>query len=363
MITEWLGAGIAALQEYIALHVLTCLIPAFLLAGAMVSFISKEAIVHYIGAAASKVRSFPLAAGGSFFVAACSCTVIPVSSGLYYGGAGVGPAFILLWVAPAANVLALVYTGAILGGKFVLTRLAVALLVAVVVGWVMSVAFLRDDLRHAAATASPSGSKAAAGNPRAAVAGVPRLVAGSDLLLLGLLVLALLAPNYLVQRGPYLHKVYVWAAGMVAVFGFALWAKSRDEIARWLRESWWFVRLIFPLLLVGVFIVGVIGEILPEAWIQRWLGSSSLLSAFLATLIGGVSYFATMTEAPFVDKLMGLGMAPGAALALLLTGPGISLPNWLAVARVFGARKAVVYVATVIVLGTVFGWVAGLLVF
>ncbi len=112
-----------------------------------------------------------------------------------------------------------------------------------------------------------------------------------------------------------------------------------------------------------MFIVGVIGEILPEAWIQRWLGSSSLLSAFLATLIGGVSYFATMTEAPFVDKLMGLGMAPGAALALLLTGPGISLPNWLAVARVFGARKAVVYVATVIVLGTVFGWVAGLLVF
>jgi uncharacterized membrane protein YraQ (UPF0718 family) len=134
MIVDLLKAGLWALQEYIALHVLTCLVPAFLLAGAMVTFVSKEAIVRYMGAAANKLRSFSLAAGGSFFVAACSCTVIPVSSGLYYGGAGVGPAFILLWVAPAANVLALVYTGAILGGKMVLTRLVAALLVAFVIG-------------------------------------------------------------------------------------------------------------------------------------------------------------------------------------------------------------------------------------
>jgi hypothetical protein len=129
-----------------------------------------------------------------------------------------------------------------------------------------------------------------------------------------------------------------------------------------MRETWWFVRIIFPLLLGGVFVVGVIGALLPEAWVQRWLGSESLLSAFLATMIGGVSYFATMTEAPFVHKLMDMGMGDGPALALLLTGPGISLPNWLAVARVFGAKKAVVYISTVIVLGTVFGWAAGTLV-
>ncbi|MFN3346976.1 MAG: permease, partial [Candidatus Bipolaricaulaceae bacterium] len=110
-------SGFEALREYIALHVLTCLVPAFLLAGAMVTFISREAIVRYMGAATSKLRSFALSAGGSFFLAACSCTVIPVASGLYYGGAGVGPAFILLWVAPAANILALVYTGTILGAR------------------------------------------------------------------------------------------------------------------------------------------------------------------------------------------------------------------------------------------------------
>jgi uncharacterized membrane protein YraQ (UPF0718 family) len=354
---ELFEAGLAALREYIALHVLTCLIPAFLLAGAMVTFVSREAIVRNLGAAASKLRSFPLAAGGSFFVAACSCTVIPVSSGLYYGGAGIGAAFILLWVAPAANVLALVYTGAILGPAMVLARVVVALLMAFVVGWVMSTVFAGEEVAR-----SVVGRRLLAGEgdpPQAGVAEPPRLMSRSDLGLILLLVASLLAPNYLVQRGPYQHKVYVWALGMVAVAGYATWAKPKQDLLRWMRETWWFVRLIFPLLLGGVFLVGVIGALLPEAVVRRWLGSESLLSAFVATLIGGVSYFATMTEAPFVDKLMHLGMGKGAALALLLTGPGISLPNWLAVARVFGTKKAVVYVATVMGLGTVCGWLAG----
>src|SRR4030042_1463376 len=137
-IMELFMAGLEALKEYIALHVITCLIPAFLLAGAMVTFISKETIIYYLGAAAHKLKSFSLASGGSFFVAACSCTVIPVSSGIYYGGAGIGAAFIILWVAPAANILALTYTGSILGGTMVVARLVSALLMAGVVGLVMS---------------------------------------------------------------------------------------------------------------------------------------------------------------------------------------------------------------------------------
>jgi len=123
VVLELILAGLEALKEYIALHVVTCLIPAFLLAGAMVSFVSKETIIYYLGAAANKLKSFALASGGSFFVAACSCTVIPVSSGLYYGGAGIGPAFIVLWVAPAANILAIIYTGAILGSEMVIVRI------------------------------------------------------------------------------------------------------------------------------------------------------------------------------------------------------------------------------------------------
>lgn len=348
--TELVWAGVEALQDYIALHVLTCLVPAFLLAGAMVTFISRETILHYLGTQARKTTAFPLAAGSSFFVAACSCTVIPVASGLYYGGAGIGPAFILLWVAPATNLLALVYTGAILGAEMVTARVVGALLMAFVVGAVMVGVFRREEQAREAALFT---------RPRPGAVIASRGTVG----LLVLLVLTLLAPNYLVQSGPYLHKVYVWAAGTALVALFAWRTKTRQEISAWLKETWWFVRIIFPLLLLGVFVVGVLGKLLPETWIQNWLGGNGLLASFLATVIGSTSYFATMTEAPFVDTLMKKGMGPGPALALLLTGPGLSLPNWLAIARVFGPRKAVVYVLTIIVLGTLVGWAAGQLYF
>ena len=341
-------AGLEALKDYIALHVVTCLIPAFLLAGAMVTFISRETIIRYLGTAARKVTSFGLASVSSFFVAACSCTVIPVSSGIYYGGAGIGPAFIILWVAPAANILALIYTGAILGGQMVAVRIAAALVMAFVVGTVMSMAFLHEESTRASSFVANPGE---------------RIMSRKDVILILLIVADLLAPNYLIRSGPYLHKVYVWAAGMVVIAIYTYFTKSGEEILAWLKETWWFVRIILPLLLLGVFIVGVVGAILPERWIQNWLGGSGIEASFLATMIGAISYFATMTEAPFVDKLMSLGMGKGPALALLLTGPGLSLPNWLAIGRVFGVKKAVVYVITIIILGTFVGWFAGNVIF
>jgi len=343
MIVDVLIAGLNALREYIALHVLTCLIPAFLLAGGIVTFVSREAIIGYLGAAARKLSSFGIAAGGSFFVAACSCTVIPVSSGIYRGGAGIGAAFILLWVAPAANILALVYTGSILGTQMVIARLVSALLMSFVVGFVMAYAFYREE-RNRISTIQMSGRQ---------------LMTRKSVVLLLLLVGWLLAPNYIVTHGPYWQKVVVWAVGLVVVAVYALKTFDGGKIRAWLRESWWFVRIIFPLLLAGVFIVGIIGAVLPQEWIETWLGGAGLRQSFLAALIGAVTYFATMTEAPFVDTLMNLGMGKGPALALLLTGPGISLPNWLAIARVFGMKKALVYVPTIIVLGTLVGWVAG----
>lgn len=348
MTADLLLAGLRALNEYVALHVLTCLTPAFLLAGAIVAFVSKEAIVERLGAAASKTASFSAAAGASFFLAACSCTVIPVSSGLYYGGAGIGAAFILLWVAPASNVLALIYTGSILGTEMAWVRVLAALAMAFVVGWVMTLAFRQEEMRRVIVS---SGGTA------------PRIVGTTDLTLMGLLVLSLLAPNYLVQGGPYAQKVAVWAGAMVLVAAYARQRKTGEEIRRWLGETWWFVRIIFPLLLLGVFIAGVLGEALPHAWIQTYLGGSGLRASFFATLLGSVSYFATMTEAPFVHTLLGLGMGKGPALALLLTGPGLSLPNWLAIGRVFGVKKAAVYVGTIVVLGTISGWFTGTYIF
>jgi len=338
-----LFGGLDALKDYIALHVLTCLIPAFLLAGGIVTFIRRETIIGYLGAAARKLTSFGIAAGGSFFVAACSCTVIPVASGIYRGGAGIGVAFILLWVAPAANILALVYTGQILGAEMVIARLISALVMCFAVGYVMAYAFRKEEGNRVSTIQMSNGP----------------LVSRRDLVLLVLLVIWLLAPNYIVAHGPYWQKVVVWAVGLAVVAAYVWKAIERDRIKAWLRETWWFVRIIFPLLLTGVFIVGIIGALLPQEWVETWLGGAGLSQSFLATLIGAVTYFATMTEAPFVDTLMNMGMGKGPALALLLTGPGISLPNWLAIAKIFGVKKALVYIPTIIVLGTLVGWVAG----
>ncbi len=347
MFIDLIFAGFIALKEYIALHVLTCLIPAFLLAGAMVSFISKEAIIKYLGSAANKLKSFSLASFASFFIAACSCTVIPVASGIYYQGAGIGPAFIFLWVAPAANILAIIYTGSILGAKMVVSRILSAIFMAFVVGIVMSFIFKREETRKTQDSVDVKAS----------------IIAKKDLILLILVLVSLLSPNYLIQKGPYLYKVVVWLIVSLIMLIYAFKVKSIDEIKRWLKESWWFVRIIFPLLLLGVFIVGVIGKLLPQEVIQKWLGGSGIRASWLATVLGQIMYFATMTEAPFVDTLMKLGMGRGPALALLLTGPGMSLPNMLAIAKVFGIKKAAVYILLVMILGTFVGWFFGNFVF
>ncbi|OPY91745.1 MAG: putative permease [Syntrophaceae bacterium PtaU1.Bin231] len=316
MIEELLIAGLLALKDYVATHVLTCLVPAFLLAGAMVAFINQEAILSYLGEKANKAKSFSLASIAS-----------------------------VLWVAPSANILSLVYTGNILGGDIVVARVAASLAMAFVVGWVMTIAF-RNEPREEIVAAEGSAEKG-------------EIVSRRHIILILLIVVSLLTPNYIGRTGPYWEKVVIWGIATIVLFGYALKMFSKDEIKSWLRETWWFVRIILPLLLAGVFAVGVIGKLLPEEWIRSWLGGNGVTASFLATMIGAVSYFATMTEAPFVDTLMKLGMGKGPALALLLTGPGLSLPNWIAIARVFGVKKSVVYVTTIVILGTVVGWFFG----
>jgi uncharacterized membrane protein YraQ (UPF0718 family) len=273
--------------------------------------------------------------------------VIPVASGIYYQGAGLGAAFIFLWVAPAANILAIIYTGSILGAKMVASRISAALFMAFIVGLVMSFIFRKEETKRIQEFKS----------------GKTTIIARKDLILLLLILLTLLSPNYIIQKGPYLHKVAVWLITSLIMFVYAFKFKPLDEIKRWLKESWWFVKIIFPLLLLGVFIVGVIGKLLPQGMIQKWLGGSGVFASFLATVMGQIMYFATMTEAPFVDTLMKLGMGKGPALALLLTGPGMSLPNMLAIAKVFGIKKAALYVLLVMLLGTFVGWFFGNFIF
>ncbi len=347
MIKEVILAGILALKDYIALHVITCLIPAFLLAGGMVNFINKEAIIDLLGEKVNKFKSFSLASVSSIFIAACSCTVIPVSSGLYYSGAGIGVAFIILWVAPASNVLALVYTGKILGTSLVLSRIISAFIMAFVVGIVMTLFFRKEKIEEVKIEKSEK----------------EKIITSKELILLVLILLSLLMPNYLIRGGRYINKVLVWALFTMIYAVYAVILINKEKIKSWMLETWFFVKMIFPLLLLGVFIVGIIGKIIPEEWIKTYLGGNSLRSSFFATILGAISYFATMTEAPFVDTLMKLGMGKGPALTLLLTGPGLSLPNWLAIARVFGVKKSLVYVPTIIILGTLVGWFFGNFIF
>jgi len=348
MFLDLVFAGLSALKDYIAHHILTCLIPAFLLAGGMVSFFNKEAILNYLGEKASKLKSFSLATFFSFFIASCSCTVLPVGSGLYFAGAGIGAAFIILWVAPSTNVLSLLFTSNILGAKMAISRITASLFMAFLVGWIMSVIFGKEERKEIKSVSSLE-KKA--------------LIVKKHSILLILIFLSIILPNYIAQGKSYLTNVLVWSILTVIWLIYARKSLTGEETKNWLRETWWFVRMIVPLLLLGVFIVGVIGKLLPKEFVSKWVGGNSVLAAFLATLSGQLMYFGTLTESPFIDTMLKLGMGKGPALAFLLTGPGMSLPNMLAVGRLFGIRKAAVYIILIMTLGTFVGWFFGNFIF
>lgn len=344
MILDLIKAGLWALRDYIAYHILTCLVPAFLLAGGMVSFFNKEAILNYLGEKASKLKSFSLATLFSFFIASCSCTVLPVGSGLYFAGAGIGASFIILWVAPSTNVLSLLFTGSILGAKMAISRVIASLFMAFLVGGVMSIVFRKEEINRIKSTSSLEKKT---------------LITKRHTILLVLIFLSIILPNYIAQGKSYLTNVLVWSILTIIWLIYASKSLSKEEAKSWLRETWWFVKMIVPLLLFGVFIVGVIGKLLPKEFVSKWVGGNSFLAAFLATLSGQLMYFGTLTESPFIDTMLKLGMGKGPALAFLLTGPGMSLPNILAIGRLFGIRKAVVYILLIMSLGTFVGWFFG----
>lgn len=359
---ELMKAGFDALIDYVAYHVVTCLIPAFMLAGAIGVLLSRDAIVRYLGLESRKAVSFPLATVSSLGLAVCSCTVIPIAAGLYRRGSSIGPAFIFLWVAPAANILALTYTGAILGVDMAGARVAVAFATAFIVGLAMTAIFRNDELSRLKMMRSE----------RTATTSV---VAGGKrgLILIVLLIVTLLAPNYLGAMLPsylgvdssrdklliYGYKLLMFAVLFAATMGYTLKFIEKDQVRAWLHETLWFVRMIFPLFLAGVFVIGIVGKLLPEPWIREWLGGNGLLQTFIACIIGALSYFATLTEAPFVSTLMSLGMGKSPALALLLAGPGMSLPNMLAISRIFTLKKAVAYILITITIATLASFIVG----
>jgi uncharacterized membrane protein YraQ (UPF0718 family) len=347
--TEWLFpaviSGFQYLVDYIALHTITCLVPAFFIAGAMNYFISKDVIIRYLGFSAKKTTSFPLAAISSIGLAVCSCTVIPIASGLFRRGSSIGPAFIFLWTAPALNILTITYSGAILGVEMTAVRILAALSASFLVGMVMVLVFRKEEKeRSVKMSAAPAGES---------------IGARKSLILILMLVATLLLPNYLGAGRPFLDKLLIFLPLFAVSMAYGFMKFNREEVKQWFSETWWFVKKIVPLLLAGVFVVGFVAAILPPDLVRNTLGGNGLPQTFLANLFGAIMYFSSMTESPFVKMMMELGMGEAPALALLLTGPGMSLPSMLAIIRVFTLKKALVYIVTAIVLSTFVAFIFG----
>jgi len=353
LLTAALNAGLETLLEYLSAHVLTCLVPAFFIAGAIAALLDKETVLKYFGRDASKWLCYPVAATSGTILAVCSCTILPMFAGIERRGAGIGPATAFLFSGPAINLLAIILTARVLGLDLGIARGLSAITMAVVIGLIMAAVFDRGDRKCEAVSMS------APVPPQEQTRYRPGYL---NLVFLSLLVAILLvATTSLVGLLP--------KATIVAVLGLSVAYIMRsfytqEEKAAFLGETWWLTRKIFPLLVAGTFITGVIGYFLPVEIIRSIFGSNGFLACFTASVIGSLLYMPTLLEVPIVGTLFGYSAgitAPGPALALLLSGPSLSLPNMIVIWRVMGGKKTTVYVMLVVLVSTAVGMIYGAL--
>ncbi|MEW5875016.1 MAG: permease [Candidatus Zixiibacteriota bacterium] len=376
-------------------HVLLCLIPAFFIAGAISVFISSEAVIRLLGDSARRWISYSVASVSGAILAVCSCTVLPLFGGIYKRGAGLGPAIAFLYAGPAINILAIILTARILGFELGVARAVGAVAFSVVIGGVMALLFTdRSKAERPVPTSTGARSRplwqpvwhmgfliailvfANWAQPQGAVglwAGVYSIkwwLTGMAALglawamhrwfglrMMGLaaaaapvLVLATLFPDV---------PLLAFAAGAIGLS--ILTAGNRGETGEWFASTWDFARQILPLLLLGVLVAGLLlgrpGQegLIPSAWIANSVGGNSIGANFFAAFAGAFMYFATLTEIPIVQGLLGSGMGKGPALALLLAGPALSLPNMLVINSIMGPKRTAAFVTLVIVMSTVSG--------
>ena len=341
ILTDILQGGWNALLEYLSAHVLTCLVPAFFIAGAIAVFISQGAVLRYFGPKARKVLSYSVASVSGTILAVCSCTVLPLFGGIYKRGAGIGPAIAFLYSGPAINVLAIVYTARLLGYDLGIARIVGALTFAAGIGLIMSFIYRKEEsLKDATAfdallSDSEGKSLLQQGIFFATLVGILVFAASQNWIVMGVLLVVL--------------AVILWR-----------WF-SRSELGQWMRETLHFVRLIVPWLLGGVFVAGIITTFVPESVVATYVGGNSLLANFGASLFGSLMYFATLTEVPIIRAFTDLGMGKGPSLALLLAGPALSLPNMLVIRSIMGTKKTLTYITLVVVFATISGYIFGLI--
>jgi len=356
-----------AVQEALALtkwyareHVILCLLPAFWIAGAIGAFVSQQSVMRYLGAQANRLVSYGVASVSGSVLAVCSCTVLPLFAGIYARGAGLGPATAFLYAGPAINVLAIIMTARVLGLQLGIARGVGAVAFSVVIGALMAFLFRKDE-------------QARVGDMPSIPEDAPRRSLGQTTVYFALMVGLLVFLNWAPADGgdgEVWHKIHAakwWISGaLAALLAVVIWRwLDEDELTAWGASSWDYAKLIFPLLLGGVLIAGfLLGRpghegIVPSEWVEAVVGGNSLGANLLASIVGAFMYFATLTEVPIVQGLMGSGMGEGPALALLLAGPALSLPSMLVIQQVIGTKKTVVYVALVVVMATLTGWLFG----
>ncbi len=337
---EVLRGGLNGLTEYLSLHVVSCLIPAMFIAGAISAFASQAAILKYFGPQAKKPVAYSIGSVSGAILAVCSCTVLPLFGGIYKRGAGLGPAIAFLFSGPAINILAIVYTANLLGYEMGVARAVGAISFAVVIGLIMGFIFRKEEGQKIQGQAfTPIADDSAGRKPWQY-----GIFFGS---LLGILITAA-------------GKNWIPFAILCVVLGFSMWRWfTIDELKYWLKETAFFLKRIIPWLLLGVFIAGILGVVIPPEGMARLMGGNTLLGNFIASIGGALMYIATLTEVPIIKTFMDLGMGKGPALALLLAGPSLSLPSMLALRGIMGTKKMLTYVALVVAAATTTGLIYG----
>ncbi|MEM4247491.1 MAG: permease [Candidatus Woesearchaeota archaeon] len=346
--TDWFRTSVLSafdlLHDYAKKHVLTCLVPALFIAGAIAVFIQKERVMKYLGHEAKKYVSYGVASVSGAILAVCSCTILPLFAGIRKRGAGLGPAITFLFAGPAINVAAIFLTMNVLGVKIGVARVVSAIALSIIVGITMQAIFREKPEREKLVIQETEESRM------------------SNIVLVVFFGLML---SVLVVNGVQISQMLKYSLMLVftlGVVGLVLW-KFRDHvIKKWIEETWNFSKMLIPLLFIGVFIAGFIMPIIPQSVIEQFVGQNTLLGNLVASVFGAFMYFSTLTEIPILQALIAKGMSSGPALALLLSGPSLSLPNMLVIRKVLGTTKTIVYVALVIVYSTlaglVFGWIA-----
>ncbi len=351
----------AMLHEYAREHVLLCLVPALFIAGAIAVFVSQASVMKYFGPTANKALSYSVASISGTILAVCSCTVLPLFAGIYTRGAGIGPATAFLYSGPAINVLAIAMTARVLGFEMGLARAVGAVAFAFLVGIGMHLFFLHEErqkVRDSQGFDLPPGAEARPLWQTAAYFAT----------MVAILVFANWgkpASNPSLWASIYHVKWWVTLALLVVLAIMLLRWFHQPELKKWTSSTWTFAWQILPLLFGGVLVAGfLLGRpghmaLIPEHWVARLVGGNSLWANLFAAVSGALMYFATLTEVPILQALLGAGMGKGPALALLLAGPSLSLPSMLVIGGIMGLRKTLVYITLVVVLATATGMLFG----